>query len=69
MNRELNNINADDDEHVALKSHQDKFLKGNDTCKDSLSFPMMSTVTIHQEEGGPCMCRVIEEASSTNYSG
>ena len=46
MNREPININADDEHYEALKSCQDKYLKGNDTHKNLLSFPIRSTVAV-----------------------
>ena len=43
MNREIITINANDENYEALKAHQDKYLKGNDTHKDPLSLPIRST--------------------------
>ena len=69
MNREPTNINADDKHHDAIKAYQDKYLKGNDTHKDSLSFPIGSAVTMQHKGGGPCMHGVLEEANNTDHNG
>ena len=55
MNRESININHDDAQSDVLKAHQDKYVKGNNTHKDSLSFPLGSTVAMKHEDGGPWM--------------
>ena len=60
INREPININSKDAQYEALKAHQSKYIKENDTHKDSLSFPIGSTVTIQHEDGGPQMHRVIK---------
>ena len=52
MNREPININNDGVYYEALKAHQNKYIKENDTCKDSLSFPIGPTVAIQCEDGG-----------------
>ena len=44
INRNPININTDDENHEALNAQQGKYLNGNDTCKDPLSFPVQSTV-------------------------
>ena len=64
MNREPFNINADNDYYEVLKVHQDRYLKGSDTHKDLLSFPIGSTVAVQCKDGG-----VIKEANSTDYNG
>ena len=40
-------------QYKALKAQQDKYVKNSNTCKDSLSFPMGSTVAVQYKEGGP----------------
>ena len=39
MNREPININNDDAQYNALKACQNTYVKNNDACKDSHSFP------------------------------
>ena len=39
MNRKSINIKNDDAQYEALKAYQDKYVKDNDTCTDSLLFP------------------------------
>ena len=69
MNRKPININNDDAQYEALKAHQDEYIKDNDTHKDSLSFPIWSTVAVQHEDGGPWVHRVIEKANNTNHNG
>ena len=69
MNREPININNDDAKYEALKAHQDKYVKNSDTHKDLLSFPIMSTVATHCEDGGPWMHGLIKEANSSGHKG
>ena len=64
INREPININTEGEHYEALKAHQDKYLKGSDTHKDSLSFPIGSTVTLQWEDGGPWMYGLISETDS-----
>ena len=52
MNRQPININADDECHEALKACLYKYHEGNDTHKDSISFPIGSTVAVQHEDGG-----------------
>ena len=52
MNREPIKINNDDAQYEALKAHQHKDVKNNDTHKDSLSFPIGSTIAVQHEDGG-----------------
>ena len=51
MNREPINISNNDVQYQALKARQDKYIKNNDTCKDSLYFPIGSTVAMQDEDG------------------
>ena len=53
MNKDPMIINNDEHQYEALKAHQDKYIKENDTSKDSLSFPVASTVAMQHEDGGP----------------
>ena len=46
MNREPLNIDNNDAQYEALKAHYDKYIKGTDTNKDSLSFHVWSTVAM-----------------------
>ena len=62
MNREPININNDNAHYEALKVGQNKYIKGNDTDKDSLPFPVGSTISIQHEDGGSWMHGVIKEA-------
>ena len=55
MNRELININNYDAQYEAFKALQVKYVKENDTLKDSFSFPMGSTIAMHCKDGGPWM--------------
>ena len=69
MNREHKNINNDDAQYEALKVHKDKYVKDNDACKDSLSFPIGSTVVVKCEDGGPWIHKVIEGANNSDQNG
>ena len=69
MNREPISNNADGEHYEVLKTCQDKYLKGNDACKDSLLFPIRSTVAVQHEYGGSRTHGVVEEANSTYHSG
>ena len=68
-NREPFNVNADEENCEPLKSQQDKYLRGNDTCKFSISFPIVSTVAMQREAGGPWMLDVIVEGNSADHNG
>ena len=46
INGEHINISINSEPYEAVKPHQDKYLKGNDTCKGLLSFPIGSTVAV-----------------------
>ena len=59
-------INNDDNQYKVLKVNQDKYLKNNDTHKNSLSFPMES---VQCEDGGLWRHVVIKEANSSDYGG
>ena len=54
---------------AAIKALQVKYIKHNDTHKDSFSFPMGSMVAIQCEDGGPWIHGVIEEANNSNHNG
>ena len=69
INREQTNFNADDEHYEDLKTHQDKYIKGNDTYKDSFSFPIGSTLAVQNEDGGPWMHGTSEETNSTDHQG
>ena len=60
MNREPIYINNDHAKYEALKAHQNKNSKGNDAYKDSLSFPIVSSVAIQHDVGGPWIHGVIK---------
>ena len=62
MNREPININAGDEQ-------QDKYIKGNDTHKDSLSFPIGSIEAMKREDGGSWKHCIIAEANNTDHNG
>ena len=62
-------INADDRNYEALKTWQDNYLKGNDTCKASFPFPEESTVAVQVEDVGPWVHGVIVEVNSTDHNG
>ena len=51
MNGELINIKNDDAQYEALKAHQDKYMKNNDTQKDTLSH--RPAVDVQHEDGRP----------------
>ena len=53
QNREPININNNNAYHETLKACQDKYVKNNDTSKDSLSFPTGSTIAMHCKDVGP----------------
>ena len=53
MNRKPISIKNDDAQYKTLKAYQVKYVKNNDTCKDSLSIPVGFTVAFHHEDGGP----------------
>ena len=69
MNSEPINIYIDNDHFQALKAHQDKYLKGYDTHKGSLTFTIDFTVVVQWEDGGPLMHEVIVESNSTDHNG
>ena len=52
MNREHININNNDAKCGALKTCQDKYVKDNDSCNGSLSFPIGSMVGMQDEDVG-----------------
>ena len=52
---EPTNIKNDDAQCEALKSCLVTYIKDNDICKDSLSFPIGSTVAMQHEDEGQWM--------------
>ena len=68
INRKVINIDANDENYDALKVCKGKYPKGNDTHKDSLSFPIGSTVAVQHEDGGSWMHRVVREMNSTDHN-
>ena len=69
INRDPININVVDVNYEALKAWQDKYLKDNDTHKDSLSFHIESIVTVLWEDDGPWMHGATVETNSTYHNG
>ena len=63
------NINADDEHCKALKTNQDKYPKGIDTCKDSFSFPIESRVAVQCEDAEPWTHTIVEEVNGTEHHG
>ena len=51
INKEQINFDVDDEHYKTLRTCQDKYTKGNDTCKGSFTFPIGSTVAVHCEDG------------------
>ena len=51
-----------------LKACQDKYFKVNDTHKDSLSFPIGSTVTVQYKDSEPWIHCIAEETNSTDHN-
>ena len=66
MNQEPINIKADNGHCEAQKAHQDKYLRGSDTLKGSLYFPIRSTVPVYWEDRRPWTHKVIKETNSTD---
>ena len=62
-------FNADNKHYEALKTSQDKYTKGNDTHKDSLSFPVGTRVAIQCEDCGPWTHGTVEKANGTDQQG
>ena len=60
MNRESTQKNTDDEYYENLKVHQDKYLKGTDTHKDSLSFPIGFKVAVQHEDGQSYIIRIMK---------
>ena len=48
---------------------QNKYIKNNDTCKDSILYLIGSTVAIQHEDCWAWKHRVTEEASNSDHSG
>ena len=67
MNREAININNDEAQCEALKAHQIKYMKDNDT--KTHIFPIWSKVAMQYEDCGPWMHRVIKEANNSDDNG
>ena len=69
MNRKPININNDDAQYETFKSCHHKYIKKNDVCKDSLSYPVGSTVAVQHEDGELWMQGVIEKVNNSNHYG
>ena len=68
------NINIGDAEYEAFKAHQNKYIKDNDTYKNSLHknslpFPMRSTVGMQHEERAPWTYGFIDAANNSDHRG
>ena len=50
MNRAPTNVNKNNAQYEALKAHQNKYVKNNDTHTDTLSFPIQYTATLQYED-------------------
>ena len=53
----------------ALKLWQGRYLKNNDTFRDSISFSIRSAVAVQRDDGGLWMYGVIVEGKSTDHNG
>ena len=62
-------FNADNEHYEDLKTHQDKYIKGNDTCKDSFSFPIGSPTAVQHENSRQWTHSVMEDVNSTDHQG
>ena len=51
------------------KTYQDKHVKNNDICKDSLSFPVGSTIAVECDYGGSWTHGVIKQTNSSVHKG
>ena len=69
MNREPINITADHEYYEILIACQDKYLKGDNTCIESHSFPIGSTVAVQLKNGGPWTYGIVEEVNYTDNNG
>ena len=67
MNRGPININNDDGQNEALKSHKIKYVKNNDT--HTHFFLIGFTIAMQNEQGGPWVHVVIKEANSSDHRG
>ena len=68
VNKEPSSINAND-HYGVLKAYQDKYLRGNDTCKESVFFPTGSTVAVHCEGSGLWMHGIVEKVNNIDHNG
>ena len=68
INREPINFKTDDENYEALKSWQDKYIKGNNTHKGSISFHVGSTVAMQGEDGGSWMHGMVVEGTSIDQN-
>ena len=48
---------------------QDKYFRGNDTCNDSIYFPVGFTVAMKREEGGLWTNRMIVKGGNADHKG
>ena len=69
MYKEPIKINNDYARYEALKAHQNKYVKNNETCKDPSVFSIGSTVAVQCKDGGPWMHKVIEEVNGSDHRG
>ena len=53
INRETIKSNADSEHYKTLNTCQDKYIKGSDTCKSLLSFPIGFAIAIQHGDSGP----------------
>ena len=68
ISREPININKDNGQNEAPKTHHDKYINNNDTQKDSFSSPVGLTVAIQHEDGEPWMHKVIEKVNNSDHN-
>ena len=68
MNRELININNDATQFEGHKACQGEYVKNIYTHKDSLYFPIGSTVAVPQKDGAPWIHGIIKETNNSDYS-
>ena len=69
MLRELINVNNDDAQYGALETCQKKYVKNNDAWEDPSVFSIGPTVAVQQEDGGPWMLGIVEEANGSDQMG
>ena len=69
MNMDSINVNNNEALYEAFKACQDKYVMDNDTHKDSLYFPVGSTVVLQCEGGRPWTHWVIKKANNSHHYG